>query len=109
MGACVHNFAASPCKYHLQCLTGCGDFLRETGNQKQRKAIIAVREKTKISLEKAKVGLTAEEYGASNWVNHEEAILAGANKALAVDDAAGAPVGEQQPVFPGNPSLMNKK
>jgi hypothetical protein len=45
-----------------------------------------LRSFTKIELEKSKDALEADEYGASNWVAHNERIVAGCDAALAVDE-----------------------
>ena len=104
-GVCVHNFAATPCKHHLNCLRGCGDYLRQKGNQQERATLLDLRKRTETELAKARDGVTQAEYGASNWVAHQEKTLAGVNAALAVDDDLPQADGEMTPVFPNKPSL----
>ena len=104
-GVCVHNFAATPCKHHLNCLRGCGDYLRQKGNQRERATLLDLRKRTEVELAKAREGVAQAEYGASNWVDHQEKTLAGVNAALAVDSDLGHGDGDMTPVFPGNPSF----
>lgn len=102
LGICVHDFALEPCKYHLNCLRGCSEYLRTKGDENERKNIMAVREFTKRELRTAECAMQEEEYGASNWVEHNKLLLAGADAALAVDDGESNPGGELVVVFPGS-------
>jgi hypothetical protein len=43
-GVCTHDFALEPCKYHLNCLSGCSEYLRTKGDQEERRHIIEVRD-----------------------------------------------------------------
>jgi hypothetical protein len=101
LGICVHDFALEPCKYHLNCLRGCSEYLRTKGDENERKNIMALREFTKRELRIAERAMREEEYGASNWVEHNRLLLAGADAALAVDDGESNASGELITVFPG--------
>ena len=106
VGICVHNFATKPCEYHLQCLTGCGDYLRTAGDERERRAIIQVKTRAEATLAAAE---RAQDRGglpeAANWVAHQRRLVAGAERALAVDAAPSTVTGATIAVYPGAPSL----
>ena len=99
IGACVHNYAASPCERHLSCLRGCPDYLRTKGDPDERAALLRLKESTDRARAMALEALATEEYGASNYVQHNEDLLRGIDRALAVDDLPSAP-GSPTTVFP---------
>ena len=84
-GVCVHNFAEAPCEHHLNCLRGCGDYLRTKGDKDQRTELTKLREATEVNLATAKKAAQAGVYGAGNFVAHNEQVLKGVTAALAVD------------------------
>lgn len=82
LGICTHDFAVSPCKYHLNCVRGCPDYLRTKGNQKERQQLVQIKGRTQLALESAlKKGEMAE-----GWVRHHAETIDGLNVALSVDD-----------------------
>jgi hypothetical protein len=97
-GICIHDFALDPCPYHLNCLKGCGEYLRTRGDQEERRNIRALRVFTAGELKKAEKAMSTGEYCASNWVRHNREILEGADRALAVDAGPGNAIAR---VFPG--------
>jgi hypothetical protein len=101
-GVCTHDFALEPCKYHLNCLSGCSEYLRTKGDQEERRRIIEVRDFHLVQLESYKKAAQAETFGAGNWAHHAERIVTGANAALAVDDQGAAENGATAPVFPAS-------
>ncbi len=106
-GVCTHDFALEPCKYHLNCLSGCSEYLRTKGDQEERKRIIEVRDFHLVQLESYKKAVRAETFGASNWARHAERIVAGANAALAIDDDEATENGTAAPVFPDGRKMGN--
>lgn len=106
LGLCLHNFAASPCPDHHECLRGCGDYLRIKGDQDQRRALLELRSKEIAALESHEKALADGFYGANRWADSSKQHLAGINAALAIDDISGD--GDKQkvavPVFPNAPS-----
>jgi hypothetical protein len=94
-GVCVHNFAASPCEYHLACFRGCPDYLRLKGNTEERHALHRLREDTLVTLKKAR----SAEGDRSGWARHAEETLRGLDAALAIDDEATAQDGTHVSVF----------
>jgi hypothetical protein len=103
-GACVHNFAVKPCAYDLQCLHGCGDFLRTKGAQREIIAITEVKRQAERVLTAAAQAEHDGQPEAAHWVDQQRRLLDGANRALAIDAQADSMDGEQIAVFPGAPS-----
>ncbi len=85
-GICLHDFAVTPCPFHLNCVRGCPDYLRTRGNQKERQHLIQIRAATEQSLAGARLQTTHHPGIAEPWVRHCEETLDGIAKALAVDD-----------------------
>lgn len=101
-GICLHDFALEPCKYHLNCLKGCGEYMRTKGDEEEQRNIRALRVFTEGELKKAKLAMSAKEFGANNWVDHNREILNGADHALAVDAEPGDVIVH---VFPSGKAL----
>lgn len=100
-GTCTHNFAVKPCPYHVQCLNGCGSFLRTRGDAREIVAIQGVKRRAERVLEGAEKAAEDGLPEAANWVEHNRRLLEGAERALAVDaEARGTPSGEKVRVFP---------
>jgi hypothetical protein len=87
-GVCLHDFALEPCRYHLNCLSGCGEYARTKGDKEERSNLRQLRVFTERQLKMAEQAMTNAEYGASNWVDHNRRILTNTEAALAVDDDA---------------------
>ena len=80
-GLCLHDFAVTPCPYHLNCIRGCVDYLRTKGNLRERLHLVQIQQATEMALAAAKKrgGI------AQAWIMHCEETLAGVSRALAVD------------------------
>ncbi|HVH87432.1 MAG TPA: hypothetical protein VM912_11960 [Terriglobales bacterium] len=85
-GICLHDFAVTPCPFHLNCVRGCPDYLRTRGNQKQRQHLIQIRTATEQALAAARLQTARNAGIAEPWVRHCEETLNGIAKALAVDE-----------------------
>jgi len=85
-GVCLHDFALDPCRYHLSCLSGCGEYMRTKGDAEERKNLRQLRVFTERQLKMAERAMAEQEYGSSNWVQHNRRLLTNADAALAVDD-----------------------
>jgi len=87
LGVCVHDFAVSPCEFHLNCVKGCPDYLRNKGDQRERKQLVQIKSRTEKALEDAEL---AERMGTAvmspSWVKHHKATLEGIDKTLSIDD-----------------------
>lgn len=85
-GVCLHDFAVTPCPFHLNCVRGCPDYLRTRGNQKERQHLIQIRAATEQALAAARLQTAHHAGTAEPWVRHCEETLDGIAKALSVDD-----------------------
>jgi hypothetical protein len=99
-GVCTHDFALDPCRYYLNCLLGCPEYLRTKGNEEERRSIRELRVFTARELEKAEQATERGEWGANNWVDFNRRVLAGADAALAVDADEINFTGDAITVFP---------
>jgi hypothetical protein len=104
-GICLHDFATKPCEFHVQCLSGCGDFVRTKGDQGQIRNILQVKTKAEAVLEAAQRAAEEGFAYAPNWVHQQQRLLAGADRALAIEDSADIPNGDNVAVFPGAPGI----
>ena len=103
-GVCTHDFALTPCLYHLNCLAGCADYLRTWGDPEESQNLIQLRTFTVLELEKAEAALSEQSRGASNWVDFNRRTLAGIDAALAVDEPGPLPARATNAVFPNGRS-----
>jgi hypothetical protein len=96
-GLCLHDFAVTPCPYHLNCIRGCPDYLRTKGSSSERHHLVQIE----LATERALAGAKARGGIAEAWIAHHEETLDGVRKALAVDqDPGAADCGLVKP-FPG--------
>jgi len=103
-GVCTHDFALTPCPYHLNCLAGCAEYLRTRGDREERQNLIQLRAFTASELKKAETALDNQSRGASNWVDFDRRVLAGIDAALAVDEQEAPTVNAKRAVFPNGQS-----
>ena len=85
-GICLHDFAVTPCPFHLNCVRGCPDYLRTRGNQNERQHLIQIQTATEQALAAARIQTARNNGIADAWIRHCEETLEGIAKALAVDD-----------------------
>ncbi len=85
-GVCLHDYSLDPCQYHLNCVSGCGEFARTKGDQEERKKLRELRVFTARELELAKKAVVEDQFNADAWVKHNQRILDGCDAALAVDE-----------------------
>ena len=87
LGLCLHDFAVTPCPYHLNCVRGCADYLRVKGSETERRHLIQIQQSTERALASAKARATGPDGRvAEPWIRHCEETLEGVRAALAVDD-----------------------
>jgi len=95
-GLCLHDFAVTPCPYHLNCVRGCDDYLRTKGSQQERQNLIQIQNATERALSFANAySATTGTQVAEPWIRHYQETLNGVKVALAVDDDGPAPEGHQ--------------
>ena len=87
LGVCLHDFAVTPCPYHLNCVRGCADYLRIKGSESERRHLIQIQQATEQALVSAQALAAAPDGSvAEPWIRHCEETLEGLRAALAVDD-----------------------
>lgn len=87
LGLCLHDFAVTPCPYHLNCVRGCADYLRVKGSESERRHLVQIQQSTERALASAKARAGAPDGGvAEPWIRHCEETLEGVRAALAVDN-----------------------
>ena len=104
-GTCTHNFATKPCPYNVQCLTGCGSFLRTKGDQREVTYIRQIKRRAEHNIKAAEKAAVDGMPEAANWINHERRLLEGGNRALAIEDDSKIEIEERAPVFPDAPDF----
>ena len=109
LGLCLHDFAVTPCPYHLNCVRGCSDYLRTKGSKSERRHLVQIQQATERALSSVK------EYSGSRdariaepWIQHCEETLDGVKKALAIDDVSNAFEGALVRASPGRSSRFKK-
>jgi len=87
LGVCLHDFAVTPCPYHLNCVRGCADYLRIKGSESERRHLVQIQQATEQALASAKAfAIGSNQSIAEPWIRHCEETLEGVQAALAVDD-----------------------
>jgi hypothetical protein len=104
-GVCTHEFALTPCPYHLNCLSGCSDYLRTQGDEEERHNLIELRDFTASELSKAEHASLGDVGGAGNWADFNRRTLAGIEAALAVDEKENYEATTQVAVFAGRHAI----
>lgn len=92
IGMCVNDWSLAPCHHHGSC-ADCCDHLVVKGDTAQRERAETLLAETEHVLVKARQEMADESYGASNWVAHQERMLAGVRSILAVHDDPSVPDG----------------
>jgi hypothetical protein len=86
LGLCLHDFAVTPCPYHLNCVRGCADYLRVKGSESERHHLVQIQEFTEQALASAKTyGAGPNGRIAEPWIRHCEETLEGVRAALSID------------------------
>ena len=108
-GTCTHNFATKPCPYNVQCLTGCGSFLRTKGDQREITYIGQIKRRAEHNIEAAAKTAVNGMPEAANWIEHQRRLLEGANRALAIEDDSEITTDDRVSVFPDAPDFGDVK
>jgi hypothetical protein len=82
-GMCRHDYAASPCPIHRDCMN-CHEHVCVKGNKVKLENIRKLRDETAVLLAKAEVAEKNSEYGASRWVVHQRTTLAHCNELVRI-------------------------
>jgi hypothetical protein len=92
IGMCVQDWSLAPCPSHGAC-AGCGDHMVVKGDQKQKAAAERLLSEHEAMLEQARVEASEGALGTSNWVAHNEKLIAGLRQILAIHDDPEIPDG----------------
>jgi len=106
-GVCVHDYSIDPCPYHLNCLSGCPEYLRTKGDIEEQKNIAEVLNFHLVQLQRSNKAEQEGLSGAGNYMTHCKRIVEGAKAALSVDGIE-SPDGQLVKVFPNNKSLRQQ-
>lgn len=85
-GVCLHDYSIEPCNYHLNCLSGCSEYLRTRGNQEEAANINSLLDFHLVQLTRSTSAAESGAKGADNYTRHSRRVVEGAKAALAVDD-----------------------
>lgn len=79
-GLCIHDFAFEPCRFHMQCTDGCGDFSWIRDDESRAAEMETARNVTEIGIEVAKAEMDSQTWGASPWLAHQQRKLEQMNR-----------------------------
>jgi hypothetical protein len=85
-GYCTHNFTATPCQLHLDCLN-CNELVCIKGDETREINIRRQLEETRELLRIAQKGGETGAYGAGRWVDHQTQTLQRLEELCAVFDS----------------------
>jgi hypothetical protein len=84
IGMCVQDWSLAPCPSHGACAAGCGDHMLIKGNQPHQRRAEQLLAEHEAMLAQAKQEMGEGTLGAGPWVEHNEKMVEGLKKALAV-------------------------
>lgn len=84
IGMCVSDWSLAPCPSHGACAAGCGDHLLIKGDEKHRLRTETLLAEHEAMLAHAQSGAAIGGVGAGPWVEHQQRMVEGLRKALAV-------------------------
>jgi hypothetical protein len=92
IGACVQDWSLAPCPKHGSCAS-CGDHLVIKGNPAHKARAERLLAEHQAMLAQSKSEMDEGTYGASDWVKHNEKMVDGLIKTIAVHEDQDIPVG----------------
>lgn len=108
MGHCVTNIDEVPCPYHLQCLSGCGDYLHVKGDQIALNGLKNQQEWGKNTLKQLDVAAVSNANLADGVQNHRSHVskqLRTIDKVMEIENDPSVSPGSTVRVYPNNESL----
>lgn len=91
-GWCAHDFASEPCPMYRDC-SNCEEQECIKGEAHKEANLRQLRSETEYLLKQAREALTAEEYGADAWVEHQSKTLDRVNALLSILEDPKVPLG----------------
>jgi hypothetical protein len=92
IGACVQDFSLAPCPSHGAC-AGCSEHLVMKGKPEHRAEAERLLEEHQAMLDEARAEMADGTYNASAWVEHNEKMVDGLRKTVAIHQAPDIPDG----------------
>jgi hypothetical protein len=92
LGYCTHDFTMLPCQIHGDCIN-CSEQLCVKGDSAAEANLRQMQKETRMLLEKAKIALGCDDYGANQWVKHQTMTLERVDQLVAILDDPAVPVG----------------
>ncbi len=92
-GLCVHDFKVAPCPKALNCVKHCRDYLHDTSDSNQRRALIQLEERVTLALDQAEHQRALGEADLSvNWVADLRETREGVREIIQAGEAASGDV-----------------
>ena len=91
-GWCAHDFASEPCQMYRDCIN-CEEQECIKGDAHKEANLLQLRSEIEYLLKRAREALTAEEYGADTWVEHQSRTLERVNALLSILEDPAVPLG----------------
>lgn len=91
-GMCTHEFSASPCQIHLDCLN-CNELVCVKGDNVKLANIVRLKNETEVLLADAEAAEEVSAHGASRWVKHQRQTLDHAKKLISILSDTAIPEG----------------
>jgi hypothetical protein len=85
IGACIQDFSMAPCPSHGVC-AGCSEHLVVKGKPGHQAEAERLLQEHQAMLDAARAQMAEGTYNASAWVEHNEKMIAGLKKTIAVHD-----------------------
>jgi hypothetical protein len=85
IGACIQDFSMAPCPSHGVC-AGCSEHLVVKGKPGHRAEAKRLLDEHQAMLDVARTEMADGSYNASAWVEHNEKMVEGLTKTIAVHD-----------------------
>jgi hypothetical protein len=92
IGACIQDFSLAPCPSHGAC-AGCSEHLVVKGKPEHLTEAERLLQEHRAMLDAARTEMAEGTYNASAWVEHNERVLDGLKKAVAVHNDPKIPSG----------------
>jgi hypothetical protein len=93
IGMCVSDWSLTPCASHGACAAGCGDHVLVKGKPEHLRRTQTLLAEHEAMLDQVKQGAAQGELGAGPWVEHNEKMVTGLRKAIAVHQDSAIPDG----------------
>jgi hypothetical protein len=100
LGLCVHDFSATPCPFHLNCLKGdgCAEYLHDAADEGQVQMLVQLKRRTQVTMEEMQPAIERGQI-AEAWLHEQQTTLRNIERTL--DAGASAEGSVVQPFADG--------